>query len=186
MAHDAMTQEELDSWTEDVFKQVGSRPVAKPQTFWIIVFILLGILMAMIFVGILYWIMRKCVDEDLGGSSEDIRLQFIANDKEGGMSSPLLNDMSGRCAVCHNISKAGKNWRSSGFGGCGYLVCKECYANYKPLEERCVVCGQFYCYRRGRVTFEELERQEDTVGDGDDPDETPSGLRRRASVATST
>ena len=180
MASDAMTQEELDRWTEDMFEQVRSQPVVKPETFWIIVFILLGVLMAVIFVGALYWIMKKCVDEDLGGSSEDVRLQFLANQNEKGdeARSALINDMSGKCAVCHEMKKSGTNWRTSGFGGCGYLVCKECYVNYKPLEERCVMCGQFYCYRRGRVTFEELEEQQtgarinEANGGGD-------GLRQR-------
>ena len=40
------------------------------------------------------------------------------------------------------------------------MTCHDCFVGYVPLKERCVVCGQFYCYRRDRVTFIDLQREE--------------------------
>jgi hypothetical protein len=175
----AMTQEELDHWTADVFQGEhgpGSGgggggeallPMAKPEPFWIAVFIVLGVGSAGLFVWLMWYLLKKCVDDDLGAvTSEDIRLHYSNKHSsrggggggDGGGGGGLIDDMSGKCAVCREKQKDGKGWRTSGYGGCGYLVCNDCHANYRPLAERCVACGQFYCYRRGWVTFSDLER----------------------------
>ena len=48
------------------------------------------------------------------------------------------------------------------------MTCHECFSTYQPLPERCERCGQFYCYRRERVTFIELLNEE---GGGEDNQE---------------
>ena len=196
----AMTQEELDRWTEDLFQdEIGAdyQRTMKPQPFWIAVFILLGFVFAALFVWVLYFALTRCVDDDLGAvTSEDVRLHYSTNKNnsaEGeGANSGLIDDTSGKCAVCREKKKGGSSWKTSGFGGCGYLVCNDCYVNYRPLEERCVMCGQFYCYRRGRVTFSDLEKESTNsvrtpqgkaavqeLWRGDDGDKNEEGLRRR-------
>ena len=164
----AMTQEELDQWTADLFEHEhggdaaggNHATVIKPEPFWIAVFVILGIGLAGLVVWFLYYVLTNCVDDDLGAvTSEDIRLHYSNNKKSGG-GGGLIDDTSGKCAICYQKKQTvdGKAWQTSGYGGCGYLVCNHCYVNYRPLAERCVACGQFYCYRRGRVTFSDLEK----------------------------
>ena len=178
----AMSTEEVEYWTNSMNQDDAANPPAtidsslhRPielefhdgpttgshlETQYIVLFCVLGIMAAGLVMYCVFSMVQNISFDDL--TEEDLAWQKANNLGESECNDTnLLDSNDGTCAICRKDTKGqGSEWQTTGVGGCGYLTCHECFIGYVPLNERCVVCGQFYCYRRGRVTFIDLQKDE--------------------------
>ena len=205
----AMTEAELETWEAEFWADQERDALAQPalsshmQAVWVVVACLGGVGAAVLVMWGVFRAVSAMADDDLSVDEWD-RRHAIASARVGGhghghrhgaSENSKIDDTSGKCAICGQKHQGGVTWQQNGFGGCGYLTCHECYINYRPLASRCEMCGQFYCYRRGRVTFKDLSEAEaqgeiganqivmqdddDPRKAGDPPEDMDAGLRKR-------
>ena len=151
----AMSRDEIDDYTNSMHEGLkGSSGHLEIK--YMIIFAGLGVICA---AGLMYFVfsmLSNIAFDDLTDEEELLKSGGEQSDRQG-----LIDSSDGKCAVCRMDTKGqGSTWQTTGVGGCGYLTCNDCFVNYCPLKERCEICGQFYCYRRGRVTFIDLMKEE--------------------------
>jgi len=163
----AMTAEEVEYWTNSMNHEDASSSSNIQfhdgvgggnglEIRYIMMFGVLGVLCAALVMYVIFSMIQNVAFDDLTDEEWS-----QANDSDAGANSSLLANSDGCCVLCEkNTTGKGSEWQTTGLGGCGYLTCHDCFVGYVPLKERCVVCGQFYCYRRDRVTFIDLQREE--------------------------
>jgi hypothetical protein len=177
---DAMTEQEVEYWTNSRINADDSSPLDSSELpsvvyhnhgrgghlewYYIIMACFAGILTAG---GLMYSIFKMVQNVAFDSLTEEDIFDGLADDTDN--STGLIDSEDGRCAICSKDTK-GNEWQKAGVGGCGYLSCNECYVGYEPLKRRCEMCGQFLCYRRGRVTFIELMKEEEEGGNDNVPD----------------
>jgi hypothetical protein len=176
MDHTAMTPEEVEYWTNSMNQQ-QTPPQPNQMVYhnngrggsgghlewqYIIFAALIGILTAF---GVMYSLFQMIQNVAFEPLTDQEKLEAMSEVD----TSELLDSSDGKCVCCRKETQGNGNaWQTTGIGGCGYLTCHECFSTYQPLPERCERCGQFYCYRRERVTFIELLNEE---GGGEDNQE---------------
>ena len=180
-----MSTEEVEYWTNSMGEAppptgqiLGAPPTGSHlEMQYIIIAILIGSLTAG---GLMYSLFRMIQNVAFDPLTEEEKLQALYHVP----TTELIDSSDGKCVVCRKDTRGkGREWQTTGVGGCGYLTCDECFSGYKPLANRCEICGQFYCYRRGRVTFIELMNEAEVDDENNNVD---IDKRKRSDVRTET